>query len=91
MTDNVILNRSVIANGIKFEYILIKTGTEHGARYSIEIIEQNRASIKSCRLNDISRNEEKALCLFRLLSENTVCPTSAQYIIDDLADSITFC
>jgi hypothetical protein len=83
----IIEKASASVNGISLEYVLHR----NGAVYSIEITEQNGDVHSSCRLADIARNKDKALFLLRLLAENSVCPASAPYVIDDLADELTFC
>lgn len=91
MSEKVMQKRSVISEGICLEYILIKSITKNGSIYSIKITETNDKERKSCRFIDVARSEEKALSLLHLLSTNAVCPASAPYVIDDLAESMTFC
>ena len=83
----IIKKTTVNVNGTALEYVLEKTD----ALYSIEISERSDGKRKVCRFNDIARSKEAAIKLFRLLSENSVCTTTAPYVLDDLAESVTFC
>ena len=91
MSEKVMQKISITENVISLEYILVMRTIGNSDVYSIEIIEINSDGKKRCRLNDVARSEEKALSLLHLLSANAVCPASAPYVIDDLADSVTFC
>ena len=82
----IIKKTTVNVNGTALEYVLEKTD----AVYSIEISELSDSTRKACRFNDIARSKVAAIKLFRLLSENTVCTTTAPYVLDDLAESVTF-
>ena len=82
----IIKKTTVNVNGTALEYVLEKTD----AVYSIEISELSDSTRKACRFNDIARSKEAAIKLFRLLSENTVDTATAPYVLDDLAESMTF-
>ena len=82
----IIKKTTVTANGISLKYVLQRKGDV----YSIEITEQVGTARTTCRFNDIARSKEAAMRLFHLLSANAVCPTTAPYVLDDLAESVTF-
>lgn len=82
--------RSIKINEITIDYLLTADMIDGAKIYSIEIRRTDGVDVTSCTLRDVARSEEKAAKLLALLAENSVCPTSAPYVIDSLADSITF-
>ncbi len=86
-----IKKRCVTVDNVTIEYLLKRESLDHAESYSIEITKHSDDGQTACRLADIARSEENALRLLDILAENAVCPKEAPYVIDDLADSITFC
>lgn len=85
------MNRCVTVDNVTIEYLLKSERMDSGKFYSISISMTSNGEVSSYTLTDIARSEENALRLLGLLADNAVCPSSAPYVIDSLADEMTFC
>lgn len=91
MMNTILKKQTADLEDAVIEYFLKSECADGSIIYSIEIVEHSSSGSTSCLLTDIARSEANAMDLLSLLSDNSVCPACAPFIIDDLADSVTFC